>query len=136
MDNINKKASSHFTLNMSAKRNDNSLYAEGWIVTTDNGESVTIARHDITAGLLQRKLSRRLCSSDGTGGDSPLVGGAGRADPGTSTLRIWMFVWKITDDSILLPDVLQAYNMAVDLKHCVLQLGKEAVSLPRPETRP
>jgi hypothetical protein len=35
-----------------------SLYAQGWIVTTDTGASVTIARHDIIAGLLERKLSR------------------------------------------------------------------------------
>jgi hypothetical protein len=61
MDNIKKKASSllslHFTLNMSTKTN-NSLYAEGWRVTTATGASVTIATHDITAGLLERKLSR------------------------------------------------------------------------------
>jgi hypothetical protein len=43
---------------------------------------------------------------------------------------------KITDGFIMGLDILQAYDMAADLKHCVLSPGKEEMSLWHPKTWP
>jgi hypothetical protein len=46
-----------------------------------------------------------------------------------TALQIRVFIGKITNESILGLDILQAYDTAVDLKHSVLRLRKEEVSL-------
>lgn len=37
-----------------------------------------------------------------------------------STLHLWLFILMITDNFIFGPDILRAYDMAVDLKRHVL----------------
>jgi hypothetical protein len=44
-------------------------------------------------------------------------------------VHIWMFTVKIAEDSILGLDVLRGYNAAVHLKHGVLGLDEEKLSL-------
>jgi hypothetical protein len=52
---VSSPSSPHFTLNVLAKRHNNSLFIKGWIgdkphlVTTDTRVSVTITRSDRTA---------------------------------------------------------------------------------------
>jgi hypothetical protein len=46
-----------------------------------------------------------------------------------STLCIWLFITKITDQFILGLEILRAYDTVTDLKHSVLQMGQEEVLL-------
>jgi hypothetical protein len=51
-------------------------------------------------------------------------------------LHIWLFILMILDDFIFGLDILRAYDAAVDLKHHVLQICEEKVSLWHPGSRP
>jgi hypothetical protein len=104
---------------MSARRSNNSLYAEGrtgdkpCLVTIDTGASVTDTRLDISAGLHERELTLERRS-----------------------LRTWVFSAKITDEFILWLDGLHAHDVFMDLRCHVLQLGKYKLPLWHPRLQP
>jgi hypothetical protein len=51
-------------------------------------------------------------------------------------LRIWVPVTNITDEFVLGPDVLRAYDASVGEERHVLRMGREEVTLWNPGTRP
>jgi hypothetical protein len=55
---------------------------------------------------------------------------------GQNTLKIWVFITKIIHKFIMELDILQAFNTTVDVRHNVLRLSQEEMSLWCPETRP
>jgi hypothetical protein len=106
-------------------------------VTIHTGASVTIARPDIAAGLPERKPSLPYVLQTSIGETIPVVKEAHvELTLGQRSLRIWVPVTNITDEFILGPDVLRAYDASVGEERHVLRMGREEVTLWNPGTRP
>jgi predicted aspartyl protease len=85
-------------------------------VTIDTGASATVARPDIVAGLPERELSRPYVLQTASGETKPVAKEARvELTMGRRTLRSWVFVADIKDDSILGLDILRAHDASVDI---------------------
>jgi hypothetical protein len=83
----------------------------------DTGASVTIARPNITTGLIKRKPCRPYFLEMMYGETLPVLV---ELTLGWTKPIIWVFISKIKDEFILGLHVLRAYDVVVDLKHHVL----------------
>jgi hypothetical protein len=102
---------------------------------TDTGVSVTIARLHIIAEIPMRNLSKKYilqCPVRPTVMEEATV----ELPLAHTALQIRVFTGKLTDESILGLDILQVYDTIVDLKHSVLRLHKEEVSIWLPGPQP
>jgi hypothetical protein len=122
---------------MLTKRNDDNLNARGQtgyykpcLMITDSGLSVTTAKLHIIAYMSKRNMSQKYVLQRVSSETLPVLKGATVELPLAHTaLQITVFIGKITNESILGLDMLQAYDTAVELKHSVLRLCKEEPSL-------
>jgi len=108
------------------------LYVDGWIqgkpcrVIIDTGESVSIARPDIVAGLPARKTTRSYSLAMASGQTIPIDKEAlVELTLGRCVLNVWVFVADIVDDFILGLDVLRAYDASVNVGQGTLRLRGE-----------
>jgi hypothetical protein len=119
-----------------AKWTQDSLIADGWIqerpcrVTIDTRASVSIARPNIVAGLPERKPNLLYVLRTTSGETIPVMREAHvELTLGRRSLRISVLVAHITDELILLLDVLRDCNASVEVGRRVLGIGQEEVSL-------
>jgi hypothetical protein len=119
-----------FRLYILAFRSDGILITNCWIgskvclLTINTGASVTTARP------AREEAASSIHSTDGVWEDSPcLERGSGGADSGVEFTTNLGLCCKGRRQVRPRADILQAYNMAVNLKHHMLQLGQEEVLL-------
>lgn len=129
----------HYALSAMDNDGRNSLQAKEWIgdrsclVTVDTGASVTIVRPVITAGLPKRVPSTKCALQTASGQTLSISKEAlvtlslGRHQSTTGVL-----VTSITDEFILVLDIMHTHDPSVDLGCHVLRLDNEEVPLRRP----
>jgi hypothetical protein len=99
-------------------------------VTIDTDASVTIACPDMVTGQPERKPSRAYVLQTASGETIPvLMEALVELTVGRRAWRILVFVAQLTDKFVLGLDVLQAYDVSVDLRHHLLRLGWKEVTL-------
>jgi hypothetical protein len=95
-----------------------------WLVTTNTGASVVIARPDITVGLPKREMTQPYVLQMASGKTLPILKEAlTELTLEQCSLTTWVFLAIIIDKLILGLDVLRTRDVSVD-SGCNLQMGK------------
>jgi hypothetical protein len=128
---------------VSEEYSHDNLHAEGRIgekeclVTIGTWESITITMLDISAGLPERdpptQCALRMASGETL---SVLKEAFVTLTQGSSPLTTWVFFASITDEFILVLDVMHTHYAPVDLRRQMLQLTNEEVPLQEPREQP
>jgi hypothetical protein len=134
-----KLVTPHHELTVYKEYIDPRLFTQGWVgdkpcvVAVDTGAYVTVVRPDIADGWPERQLRQRFKLQTVSGEKLPILKEVFLSVTlGRRPLKIWGFVANITNELILVLDILRTYDASVDLGRQTLRLAGEEISLWSP----